>query len=208
MLRNRIKIPGIQNKSITVGGFVVINAYMLQLYQPLNFLGTIYREIRQSLVDMENMFTLLNEKTEITDNIHAKDLIISDASVTFKNVSFHYDEKRKIIKDISFKIYPNQTVAIVGPTGAGKSTISKIFFRFFDPISGSILIDNQDIRKVTQKSLREQIAVVPQDTVLFNETLFYNISYGNPNSSKEEIVQVTKMAKLHDFIENLSLIHI
>ena len=193
----------IQSNEMSIGDFIIVNTYLIQLSIPLNFIGFVYWQIKQSLVDMENMFTLLNEKTEITDNIDAKDLIISNASVTFKNVSFHYDEKRKIIKDISFKIYPNQTVAIVGPTGAGKSTISKIFFRFYDPASGSILIDNQDIRKVTQKSLRKQIAVVPQDTVLFNETLFYNISYGNPNSSKEEIIQVTKMAKLHDFIENL-----
>ena len=193
----------IQSNEMSIGDFIIVNTYLIQLSIPLNFIGFVYWQIKQSLVDMENMFTLLNEKTEITDNIDAKDLIISNASVTFKNVSFHYDEKRKIIKDISFKIYPNQTVAIVGPTGAGKSTISKIFFRFYDPTSGTILIDNQDIRKVTQKSLRKQIAVVPQDTVLFNETLFYNISYGNPNSSKEEIVQVTKMAKLHDFIESL-----
>ena len=193
----------IQSNEMSIGDFIIVNTYLIQLSIPLNFIGFVYWQIKQSLVDMENMFTLLNEKTEITDNIDAKDLIISNASVEFKNVSFHYDEKRKIIKDISFKIYPNQTVAIVGPTGAGKSTISKIFFRFYDPTSGTILIDNQDIRKVTQKSLRKQIAVVPQDTVLFNETLFYNISYGNPNSSKEEIIQVTKMAKLHDFIENL-----
>ncbi|MDC0192266.1 ABC transporter ATP-binding protein/permease [Alphaproteobacteria bacterium] len=193
----------IQSNEMSIGDFIIVNTYLIQLSIPLNFIGFVYWQIKQSLVDMENMFTLLNEKTEITDNIDAKDLIISNASVTFKNVSFHYDEKRKIIKDISFKIYPNQTVAIVGPTGAGKSTISKIFFRFYDPTSGTILIDNQDIRKVTQKSLRKQIAVVPQDTVLFNETLFYNISYGNPNSSKEEIIQVTKMAKLHDFIESL-----
>ena len=193
----------IQSNEMTIGDFIIVNTYLIQLSIPLNFIGFVYWQIKQSLVDMENMFTLLNEKTEIKDNIDAKDLIISNASVTFKNVSFHYDEKRKIINDISFKIYPNQTVAIVGPTGAGKSTISKIFFRFYDPTSGSILIDNQDIRKVTQKSLRKQIAVVPQDTVLFNETLFYNISYGNPNSSKEEVIQVTKMAKLHEFIENL-----
>jgi len=193
----------IQSNEMSIGDFIIVNTYLIQLSIPLNFIGFVYWQIKQSLVDMENMFTLLNEKTEITDNIDAKDLIISNASVTFKNVSFHYDEKRKIIKDISFKIYPNQTVAIVGPTGAGKSTISKIFFRFYDPTSGTILIDNQDIRKVTQKSLRKQIAVVPQDTVLFNETLFYNISYGNPNSSNEEIVRVTKMAKLHDFIESL-----
>ena len=193
----------IQSNEMSIGDFIIVNTYLIQLSIPLNFIGFVYWQIKQSLVDMENMFTLLNEKTEIIDNIDAKDLIISNASVTFKNVSFHYDEKRKIIKDISFKIYPNQTVAIVGPTGAGKSTISKIFFRFYDPTSGTILIDNQDIRKVKQKSLRKQIAVVPQDTVLFNETLFYNISYGNPNSSKEEIIQVTKMAKLHDFIESL-----
>jgi len=193
----------IQSNEMSIGDFIIVNTYLIQLSIPLNFIGYVYWQIKQSLVDMENMFTLLNEKTEIKDNIDAKDLMISKASVTFKNVSFHYDKKRKIIRDISFKIYPNQTVAIVGPTGAGKSTISKIFFRFYDPISGSVLIDNQDIKQVTQKSLRKQIAVVPQDTVLFNETLFYNIAYGNPNSSKEEIIQVTKMAKLHDFIENL-----
>ena len=193
----------IQSNKMSIGDFIIVNTYLIQLSIPLNFIGFVYWQIKQSLVDMENMFTLLNEKTEIKDDIDAKDLIISNASVTFKDVSFHYDKKRKIIKDISFKIYPNQTVAIVGPTGAGKSTISKIFFRFYDPISGYILIDNQDIRKVTQKSLRRQIAVVPQDTILFNESLFYNIAYGNPNSSKEEIIKVTKMAKLHDFIKNL-----
>ena len=193
----------IQSNEMSIGDFIIVNTYLIQLSIPLNFIGYVYWQIKQSLVDMENMFTLLNEKAEIKDNIDAKDLMISKASVTFKNVSFHYDKKRKIIRDISFKIYPNQTVAIVGPTGAGKSTISKIFFRFYDPISGSVLIDNQDIKQVTQKSLRRQIAVVPQDTILFNETLFYNIAYGNPNSSKEEIIQVTKMAKLHDFIENL-----
>jgi len=141
---------------------------------------------------MENMFTLLKEKTEVKERVNAKDLNISNASISFKNVSFNYDERRTIIKNISFEILPNQTVAIVGPTGAGKSTISKIFFRFYDPDSGSILIDGQDIKNVTQHSLRQQIAVVPQDTVLFNDTLHYNIAYGNPNATDQEIYKVSK----------------
>ena len=165
----------IQEGSMSIGDFIIVNTYLIQLAIPLNFIGFVYWQIKQSLVDMDNMFTLLKEKTEIKDISKAKDLAISNASITFKDVSFHYDERRKIIKNISFEILPNQTVAIVGPTGAGKSTISKIFFRFYDPDSGSISIDKQDISKITQHSLRQQIAVVPQDTVLFNETLYYNI---------------------------------
>jgi len=193
----------IQEGSMSIGDFIIVNTYLIQLAIPLNFIGFVYWQIKQSLVDMENMFTLLKEKKEIKDIPKAKDLVISNASITFKDVSFHYDERRKIIKNISFEILPNQSVAIVGPTGAGKSTISKIFFRFYDPDSGSISIDNQDISKVTQHSLRQQIAVVPQDTVLFNETLYYNIAYGNPNSTEEEIFKVSKMAQLHNFIESL-----
>ena len=198
-----LSVLQIQAKVMSIGDFIIVNTYLIQLSIPLNFIGFVYWQIKQSLVDMENMFTLLDQKKEITDIKEAKNLIISSASIKFKNVSFHYDKKRKIINNISFEILPNQTVAIVGPTGAGKSTISKIFFRFYDPVSGSVLIDNQDISKVSQKSLREQIAVVPQDTVLFNETLFYNIAYGDPNASKNEIIKVSKMAKLHDFIESL-----
>ena len=188
---------------MSIGDFIIVNTYLIQLAIPLNFIGFVYWQIKQSLVDMENMFTLLNEKKEIQDMPNAKNLVISNASISFKNVSFNYDKRRKIINNISFEILPNQTVAIVGPTGAGKSTISKIFFRFYDPDSGSISIDGQDIATVTQHSLRQQIAVVPQDTVLFNETLYYNIGYGNTNASKEEIVKVAKMAQLDNFIKSL-----
>ena len=193
----------IQDGTMSIGDFIIVNTYLIQLAIPLNFIGFVYWQIKQSLVDMENMFTLLKEKTEVKDKPTAKDLKISNASISFQNVSFNYDQRRKIIKNISFEILPNQTVAIVGPTGGGKSTISKIFFRFYDPDSGSIFIDEQDISNVTQHSLRQQIAVVPQDTVLFNDTLYYNIAYGNPNATDQEIFKVSKMAQLHNFIESL-----
>ena len=172
-----LTVFGIQNKSITVGGFVVINAYMLQLYQPLNFLGTIYREIRQSLVDMENMFNLLKEKNNIDDS-GSDNLKNNNSEIVFKNIYFGYENKRTIIKNISFSIPEGKSLAIVGPTGAGKSTISKLLFRFYDPDSGEILINKKNIKKYKQNSLRQMIGVVPQDTVLFNDTIFYNISYG------------------------------
>ena len=193
----------IRAETMSIGDFIVVNTYLIQLAIPLNFIGFVYWQIKQSLIDMENMFKLLNEKTEVEDKDNAKDLKVTKASVRFENVSFNYDKRRKIIKNISFEILPNQTVAIVGPTGAGKSTISKIFFRFYDPDSGKIYIDQQDISNVTQLSLRQQIAVVPQDTVLFNDTLFYNIAYSNPNASIEDIKEVSKMAQLHNFIKNL-----
>ena len=193
----------IQDGTMSIGDFIIVNTYLIQLAIPLNFIGFVYWQIKQSLVDMENMFTLLEEKTEVKDKPNAKDLMISNASISFQNVSFNYDQRRKIIKNVSFEILPNQTVAIVGPTGGGKSTISKIFFRFYDPDSGSIFIDKQDISNVTQHSLRQQIAVVPQDTVLFNDTLYYNIAYGNPNATDREIFKVSKMAQLHNFIESL-----
>ena len=193
----------VQDGAMSIGDFIIVNTYLIQLAIPLNFIGFVYWQIKQSLVDMENMFTLLKEKTEITDKPNVKDLHISNAYISFKNVSFNYDLRRKILKNISFEILPNQTVAIVGPTGAGKSTISKIFFRFYDPDSGAIFIDKQDISKVTQHSLRQQIAVVPQDTVLFNDTLYYNIAYGNPKATKDEILKISKMAQLHKFIESL-----
>lgn len=197
-----LTVFGIQNKTITVGGFVVINAYMLQLYQPLNFLGTIYREIRQSLVDMENMFNLLKEKNNIDDS-GSEHLNNNNAEIIFKNIFFGYENKRTIIKNISFSIPEGKSLAIVGPTGAGKSTISKLLFRFYDPDSGEILINKKNIKKYKQNSLRQMIGVVPQDTVLFNDTIFYNISYGLINSSEEDVINAAKIAGIHDFIESI-----
>ena len=197
-----LTVFGIQNKTITVGGFVVINAYMLQLYQPLNFLGTIYREIRQSLVDMENMFNLLKEKNNIDDS-GSEHLKNNNAEIIFKNIFFGYENKRTIIKNISFSIPEGKSLAIVGPTGAGKSTISKLLFRFYDPDSGEILINKKNIKKYKQNSLRQMIGVVPQDTVLFNDTIFYNISYGLINSSEEDVINAAKIAGIHDFIESI-----
>ena len=197
-----LTVFGIQNKSITVGGFVVINAYMLQLYQPLNFLGTIYREIRQSLVDMENMFNLLKEKNNIDDS-GSDNLKNNNSEIVFKNIYFGYENKRTIIKNISFSIPEGNSLAIVGPTGAGKSTISKLLFRFYDPDSGEILINKKNIKKYKQNSLRQMIGVVPQDTVLFNDTIFYNISYGLIDSSEEDVINAAKIAGIHDFIQSI-----
>jgi ABC-type transport system involved in Fe-S cluster assembly fused permease/ATPase subunit len=188
--------------NITIGGFVVINAYMLQLYQPLNFFGTVYREIRQSLTDMENLFTLWEEKPNLSDGAE-KLLEIEEASIRFENVSFDYDARRTIIKDISFEVPNGKKVALVGPTGAGKSTISRLLFRFYDPKQGAVYINNQNIKDISQQSLRKHIGVVPQDTVLFNDTIYYNISYGNPNASEEEIYNAAKSADIHNFIINL-----
>ena len=197
-----LTVFGIQSKTITVGGFVVINAYMLQLYQPLNFLGTIYREIRQSLVDMENMFNLLNEKNNIDDN-GIENLKNENSEIIFKNIYFGYNKKRTIIKNISFTIPRGKSLAIVGPTGAGKSTISKLLFRFYDPDSGEILINQKNIRQYKQDSLRQMIGVVPQDTVLFNDTIYYNISYGFTDANEEDVINAAKIAGIHDFIESI-----
>ena len=188
--------------NITIGGFVVINAYMLQLYQPLNFFGTVYREIRQSLTDMENLFTLWEEKPNLSDGAE-KLLEIEEASIRFENVSFDYDARRTIIKDISFEVPNGKKVALVGPTGAGKSTISRLLFRFYDPKQGDVYINNQNIKDISHQSLRKHIGVVPQDTVLFNDTIYYNISYGNPNANEEEIYNAAKSADIHNFIINL-----
>ena len=197
-----LTVFGIQNKTISVGGFVVINAYMLQLYQPLNFLGTIYREIRQSLVDMENMFNLLKEKNNIDDS-GSENLKKENSEIIFKNIFFGYEKKRTIIKNISFTIPEGKSLAIVGPTGAGKSTISKLLFRFYDPDSGEIIINKKNIKKYKQNSLRQMIGVVPQDTVLFNDTIFYNISYGLIDSSEEDVINAAKIAGIHNFIESI-----
>ena len=197
-----LTVFGIKQNVITVGGFVVINAYMLQLYQPLNFLGTIYREIRQSLIDMENMFNLLNEKNTVVDN-GKKVLDNTNSEITFKNICFGYRPDRIIIKNISFHLAQGKSLAIVGPTGAGKSTISKLLFRFYDPNEGEVLINNENIKNFKQESLRKSIGIVPQDTVLFNDTIYYNISYGNPEASHDEIINAAKIAGIHDFIESI-----
>lgn len=193
---------GIKNGDIDVGGFVVINAYMLQLYQPLNWLGSVYREIRQSLTDMENMFSLLEVKSTI-QNANEKIPESQIAEIKFDQVSFDYDVRRTIIKNISFVVPNGKKVAIVGPTGAGKSTISRLLFKFYEPKSGGIFINNSNINNISQVSLREMIGVVPQDTVLFNDTIHYNISYGNPLANEEEVIHAAKNADIHDFISSL-----
>ena len=188
--------------NLTIGGFVVINAYMLQLYQPLNFFGTVYREIRQSLTDMENLFTLWEEKPNLTDS----EITLQkseEASIRFENVSFDYDARRTIIQNISFEVPNGKKVALVGPTGAGKSTISRLLFRFYDPKEGAVYVNNQNIKDISQQSLRKIIGVVPQDTVLFNDTIYYNISYGNPEATEEQIHEAAKSADIHNFVMNL-----
>ena len=193
---------GIKNGDIDVGGFVVINAYMLQLYQPLSFLGSVYREIRQALTDMENMFSLLDISPAIQNNLN-KLPQINIAEIKFDNVSFDYDVRRTIINNISFTVPNGKKVAIVGPTGAGKSTISRLLFKFYEPKSGEIYINNVNTNTISQESLREIIGVVPQDTVLFNDTIYYNIAYGKAGSTKEEVVSAAKNADIHDFISIL-----
>ncbi|MDC1475875.1 ABC transporter ATP-binding protein/permease [Pelagibacteraceae bacterium] len=193
---------GIKNGNIDIGGFVVINAYMLQLYQPLNFLGSVYREIRQALTDMENMFSLLEVSQISKDNL--EDIPQSNfAEIRFDKVSFDYDIRRTIIKSISFTVPNGKKVAIVGPTGAGKSTISRLLFKFYNPKEGGIYINNINIDKVSQESLRKIIGVVPQDTVLFNDTIYYNIVYGNTDATKEEVINAAKNSDIHNFISAL-----
>jgi len=194
-----MSVYGIKSGNIDVGGFVVINAYMLQLYQPLNWLGSVYREIRQSLTDMENMFSLLEISPSTKEGL--KDMSPSNvAEIRFDKVSFDYDVRRTIIKNISFTVPNGKKVAIVGPTGAGKSTISRLLFKFYDPKEGNIYINNTNINRISQKSLRKIIGVVPQDTVLFNDTIYYNISYGNTDANKEEVISAAQNADIHNFI--------
>src|SRR5690606_2071059 len=165
---------GIVSGELSIGDFVLVNAYLLQLYVPLNFFGFVYRQIKQSLIDMEKMFDLLDEQQEVPDHPEAKPLVTQGARISFENVSFGYDPRRTILHQVSFEIPPGKTLAIVGASGAGKSTLSRLLFRFYDVDEGCIRIDGQDIRKVTQHSLRQAIGIVPQDTVLFNDTIFYN----------------------------------
>ncbi|MBT4268991.1 MAG: ABC transporter ATP-binding protein/permease [Deltaproteobacteria bacterium] len=194
---------GVVQGQLTIGDFVLVNTFLIQLFLPLNFLGFVYREIRQGLIDMEKMFELLDINAEVRDPIDARSLKIENGVVEFKNVSFGYSEDRGILRNISFTVPAGQTVAIVGPSGAGKSTISKLLYRFYDVSSGSITIDGQDIQSVTQQSLRDAIGVVPQDTVLFNDTIAYNIQYGDPLAGPEIIEEAAKLASLHEFIAKL-----
>ncbi|MFZ6687925.1 ABCB family ABC transporter ATP-binding protein/permease [Undibacterium sp. SXout11W] len=197
---------GVIDGNMSIGDLVLVNSFMLQLYMPLNFLGVLYREIKQSLADMEKLFSLLDQNQEIADPISAKPLMIKHqqgGEIVFNHVDFSYESKRQILFDVDFKIAAGTTTAVVGHSGSGKSTLSRLLFRFYDIQAGTISIDGQDLRQVTQASVRAAIGIVPQDTVLFNDTIEYNIGYGKPGATKEEIVAVAKAAFIHEFIESL-----
>ena len=194
---------GVMNKTLSVGDFVLIYAFMMQIYRPLFMIGFVYREIRQGLADIEAMFKLLDQPVEIEDKPDAPPLAISGPVLKFEDVHFHYDTDRPILKGIDFEVPAGKTIAVVGPSGAGKSTISRLIFRFYDVTGGSVSIDGQDVRDVTQHSLRATIGMVPQDTVLFNDTIAYNIRYGRPDATDEEVREAARMAQIGDFIESL-----
>ncbi|MGZ0018568.1 ABCB family ABC transporter ATP-binding protein/permease [Nitrosomonas sp. wSCUT-2] len=191
--------------NMTLGDLVLINAFMLQLYMPLHFLGFVYREIKHSLADMERMFTLLDENREIMDKPNARVLDANHAAIRFDHVNFSYESNRQILYDVTFDIPAGQNVAVVGHSGSGKSTLARLLFRFYDVQSGGILINGQDIRDITQQSLRAAIGIVPQDTVLFNDSIYYNIAYGRPDATADEIFEAARAAHIHDFIEQLPL---
>ena len=194
---------GVIDGKMSLGDLVLVNAFMIQLYIPLNFLGVIYREIKQSLADMERLFSLLSENREVDDGAHAKPLQPQGAEVRFNHVDFSYDPKRQILFEVDFAIPAGTTTAVVGHSGSGKSTLSRLLYRFYEVNSGSITIDGQDLRDITQHSLRHAIGIVPQDTVLFNDTIEYNIAYGRPGASKDEIIAAARAASIHDFIASL-----
>ena len=194
---------GVIDGKMTLGDLVLVNSFMIQLYIPLNFLGVIYREIKQSLADMEKLFALLDQNREIADSADAKPLVTHGAEVRFNHVDFSYDPKRQILFDVDFTIAPGTTTAVVGHSGSGKSTLSRLLFRFYEVNQGGISIDGQDLRTLTQDTLRHAIGIVPQDTVLFNDTIEYNIAYGKPGATHDEIVAAARAASIHDFIETL-----
>ncbi|AVX05027.1 ABCB family ABC transporter ATP-binding protein/permease [Maritalea myrionectae] len=198
-----MSVNGVMSGDMSVGDFVLINMYMMQIYRPLNFIGFVYREIRQGLTDIEQMFQLLDQDAEIEDKPNAKPIKVTGPVLKFNNVKFHYDSNREILKGIDFEVPAGKTIAVVGPSGAGKSTISRLIYRFYDVIEGSVEIDGQDVRDVTQKSLRTAVGMVPQDTVLFNDTIEYNIRYGRPDASDEEVREAARLAQISDFIESL-----
>ena len=198
-----MSILGVMDGTLTLGDFVLLNTFLMQIYRPLNFIGFVYRELRQGLTDIEEMFKLLDQDPEIQDRPGSKALAVTGPVIRFEDVSFHYDPDRPILKGVSFEVPAGKTVAIVGPTGAGKSTISRLLFRFYDVTGGRVTIDGQDLRDVTQESLRSAIGMVPQDTVLFNDTIGYNIEYGRPGASVEEVRDAARMAQVAGFIEML-----
>jgi ATP-binding cassette subfamily B protein len=191
---------GIVKGTLTIGTFVMANTYLMQLYQPLGFFGFVYREIKQSLIDMERMFELMSEEIQVADALDAKPLAVKGGEVSFDNVHFDYDVRRAILKGVSFRVPAGKTVAVVGPSGSGKSTIGRLLYRFYDVAEGAIRVDGQDLRQITQDSLRASIGVVPQDTVLFNETIYYNIAYGKSGATPAEVEHAARTAHVHDFI--------
>ena len=194
---------GVVNGSMTIGDLVLVNAFMIQLYIPLNFLGVIYREIKQALADMERLFRLIEEHAEISDRDGAKPLAVRGAEIRFEHVDFSYETNRQILHDVTFTVQAGNNVAVVGPSGSGKSTLARLLYRFYDVQHGRITIDGQDVRDVQQTSLRAAIGIVPQDTVLFNDTIEYNIAYGRPGATHDEIVAAAKLAQIHDFVSRL-----
>jgi ATP-binding cassette subfamily B protein len=194
---------GVIEGRMTLGDLVLVNAFMIQLYIPLNFLGVVYREIKQSLADMERMFALARENAEVRDAPNAPPLAAGPGEVVFEAVDFHYETNRQILHQVSFRIPPGENYAVVGPSGSGKSTLARLLYRFYDVAGGRIAIDGQDIRSVQQTSLRGAIGIVPQDTVLFNDSIEYNIAYGRPEASHAEIVEAARLAHIHDFVASL-----